>query len=129
MDTTRKQGLEGSGNLLLGCDFSIGGNYTWLPAARLESTRIIGGVDRKGNRLPYAHEHFLHANLRRAVGPMRDGQSASYQLTVKSRFYGTVKSLIDETYIAFRAPEGIPSRHRVHGTGGLAGGFLGPGFA
>jgi len=136
------EGLEVGGDIDLGGGFSIGGNYTWLPTARLESTRIIGGVDRKGNRLPYAPEHLLNASLRYAAGPVRvglsanyvseqfsdfentragsaDGKrgeieartvwdlSASYQLTAKTRLYGTVKNLTDKKYIASRAPEGI----------------------
>ena len=59
---TLNQGLE----LGIGQTFENGfyaeANYTWVPTAKLDSTRIINGVDRKGNRLPYAPKHL--ANLR-----------------------------------------------------------------
>jgi len=61
---TLNQGMEFSGDVAIGAGFSLAGNYTWLPTAKLDSTRFIGGIDRNGNRLTYAPKHL--ANLRLA---------------------------------------------------------------
>ncbi|KIM11637.1 MAG: hypothetical protein KU37_05455 [Sulfuricurvum sp. PC08-66] len=58
---TLNQGIELAFASNLPMDISVGANYTYLPVAKLTSTRIIGGIDRNGNRLTYAPEHL--ANL------------------------------------------------------------------
>lgn len=58
---TLNQGVEGALNFDLGNGWSISGNATYIPTAKYNSTKIVGGIDRKGNRLPYAPE--LTGNL------------------------------------------------------------------
>jgi Fe(3+) dicitrate transport protein len=60
---TLNQGIEMGGDVSLNYGFSLAANYTWLETAKLDSTRIIGGVDRKGNRLTYAPEHLANVRL------------------------------------------------------------------
>lgn len=57
---TLNQGVELSANGDLGLGFHIGGNYTYLETAKLNSKRILGGIDRNGNRLTYAPKHLLN---------------------------------------------------------------------
>lgn len=80
---TLNQGIELAGDVELGGGFSLGGNYTWLPTAKLASSRMIGGVDRNGNRLTYAPEHLVNASLNFRQGPMQIGLAANY---VSSQF-------------------------------------------
>lgn len=60
---TLNQGLEVSADWHFGNGFTLAGNYTWLETAKLNSTRIIEGSDRNGNRLTYAPEHLINAQL------------------------------------------------------------------
>lgn len=60
---TLNQGIELGGDWIIGGGFSLAGNYTFLDDAKLTSTRIIGGIDRNGNRLTYAPEHLLNLRL------------------------------------------------------------------
>jgi len=57
---TLNQGIELSGNVDLGGGFGLGGNYTYLHTAKLNNTRILDGIDRKGNRLSYAPKHLVN---------------------------------------------------------------------
>ncbi|WP_374343412.1 TonB-dependent receptor family protein [Azonexus sp.] len=58
---TMNRGLEGGLGYDFGSGWSVDANATYLPTAKYSSTKIVGGIDRKGNRLPYAPE--LVANL------------------------------------------------------------------
>lgn len=58
---TINRGLEGGLGYDFGSGWSVDANATYLPTAKYSSTKIVGGIDRKGNRLPYAPE--LVANL------------------------------------------------------------------
>lgn len=60
---TLNQGLELSADWHFDSGFIIAANYTWLETAKLDSTRIIGGVDRNGNRLTYAPEHLINTTF------------------------------------------------------------------
>lgn len=75
---TLNQGVELGGDLGLGGGFSVGGNYTWLPVAKLDSVRVIAGVDRNGNRLSYAPEHVLNASLNYRQGEVQLALAANY---------------------------------------------------
>jgi hypothetical protein len=92
---TLNEGVEVGDDIDLGGGFSVGGNYTWLPTARLQSTRIIGGADRRGNRLPYAPEHLLNTSLRYAAGPVHVGLSANYVSEQFSDFENTRAGSVD----------------------------------
>jgi Fe(3+) dicitrate transport protein len=58
---TLNQGLEGALGYEIRGGWSVDANATWVPTAKFNSTKIVGGIDRNGNRLPYAPE--LTANL------------------------------------------------------------------
>ncbi|QKT04078.1 TonB-dependent siderophore receptor [Ectothiorhodospiraceae bacterium 2226] len=75
---TLNQGIELSAGLPLFGGLAFDVNYTWVADAKLTSTRIIGGVDREGNRLPYAPEHLLNATLSYTQGPWSGAVQASY---------------------------------------------------
>lgn len=58
---TMNRGIEGGLGYDFGSGWSVDANATYLPTAKYSSAKIVGGIDRKGNRLPYAPE--LVANL------------------------------------------------------------------
>lgn len=58
---TLHQGLEGALGFDIGGGWSVAANATYIPTAKYNSTKIVGGIDRNGNRLPYAPK--LTANL------------------------------------------------------------------
>jgi Fe(3+) dicitrate transport protein len=60
---TLNQGVEFSADYSIGNGFALAGNYTWLETAKLNSTRVMSGIDRNGNRLTYAPEHLINAQL------------------------------------------------------------------
>ena len=60
---TLNQGFEVGIGADLGWGFGLDANWTHVATAKLDSTRIIGGIDRKGNRLPYAPENLVNATL------------------------------------------------------------------
>jgi Fe(3+) dicitrate transport protein len=51
---TLNRGIEGAVGYDLGAGWGVDANATWLPTARFNSTKIVAGIDRNGNRLPYA---------------------------------------------------------------------------
>lgn len=55
-------------------------NATYLPVAKFNSTRLIAGADRNGNRLPYAPEYLLNAAL--------GYRTASWFLSLQYSFVG-----------------------------------------
>lgn len=139
---TLNQGIEVSADWHFDSGFTVAGNYTWLKDAKLNSTRIVDGVDRNGNRLTYAPEHLINAqlgyeasrwnanvgysyvseqfaDLQNTVEGTANGKAgiipsygiwnvnARIKLTDNVDFFGSVRNLSDEKYIASRAPEGI----------------------
>jgi Fe(3+) dicitrate transport protein len=60
---TLNQGVELSADWRFDNGMTLAGNYTWLADAKLDSTRLIGGINRNGNRLTYAPEHLINAQL------------------------------------------------------------------
>jgi Fe(3+) dicitrate transport protein len=60
---TLNQGIEVSADWHLGNGFTLAGNYTWLETAKLNSIRLLGGIDRNGNRLTYAPEHLINTQF------------------------------------------------------------------
>jgi Fe(3+) dicitrate transport protein len=60
---TLNQGVELSADWHFDSGFTVAANYTWLETAKLNSTRIIGSIDRNGNRLTYAPEHLINAQV------------------------------------------------------------------
>ncbi|MBW8458846.1 MAG: hypothetical protein WA146_01835 [Thiobacillus sp.] len=40
-----------------------GARHPWVPTAKFNNTKIVGGIDRNGNRLPYAPELTSNAVL------------------------------------------------------------------
>ncbi|WP_305042143.1 TonB-dependent receptor family protein [Geoalkalibacter sp.] len=70
---TINQGFEVGIGADLGWGFGLDANWTHVPTAKLDSTRILGGIDRKGNRLPYAPENLVNATLSYRQGPWGTG--------------------------------------------------------
>lgn len=58
---TLNRGLEGAVGYDLGAGWGVDANATWVPTAKFNSTKIVAGIDRNGNRLPYAPK--LTSNL------------------------------------------------------------------
>jgi Fe(3+) dicitrate transport protein len=75
---TLHQGVELAAGVELGGGFSLDGNVTLVPTAKLNSTRIIDGIDRNGNRLPYAPEQLVNLGLNYKQGPWQSGVLARY---------------------------------------------------
>jgi Fe(3+) dicitrate transport protein len=67
---TLNQGFEVGIGVDLFWGFGIDANWTHVATAKLDSTRIIGGVDHKGNRLPYAPKNLANASLTYRQGPL-----------------------------------------------------------
>lgn len=57
------QGAEASAEVRLKGSVYLGTSWTYVPVAKLNGTRIIGGQDRNGNRLPYAPENIGNLSL------------------------------------------------------------------
>lgn len=60
---TMHQGFETSYRLLMLNPVFLDLSWTYVPVAKLNSTRIIDGQDRNGNRLTYAPEHVASFSL------------------------------------------------------------------
>ncbi|MBQ1784350.1 MAG: TonB-dependent siderophore receptor [Gammaproteobacteria bacterium] len=60
---TLHQGVEAAFQLPFADHFQLDANWTWVPTAKLDSTRIIADVDRNGNRLPYAPKQLANLGL------------------------------------------------------------------
>ncbi len=80
---TLHQGLEGALDYALGGGWSVGANATWVLTAKYNSTKIVGGIDRNGNRLPYAPELTANLSLNYKVGGFKTSLSAYH---VSSQF-------------------------------------------
>ena len=68
---TLNQGLEGALGYEIGGGWSVDGNATWVPTAKFNSTKFVGGIDRNGNRLPYAPELTANLAVSHAIGGLR----------------------------------------------------------
>jgi Fe(3+) dicitrate transport protein len=75
---TLNQGFEVGVGLDLLWGFGLDANWTHVATAKLESTRIIGGIDRNGNRLPYAPKNLANTALTYRQGPLRAALQYSY---------------------------------------------------
>jgi len=73
---TLNQGLEGAFGYEIGGGWSVDGNATWVPTAKYNSTKIVGGIDRNGNRLPYAPELTANLAVSYATGGLRTSLGA-----------------------------------------------------
>ncbi len=80
---TLHQGLEGAVEYALGGGWSVGANATWVPTAKYNSTKIVGGIDRNGNRLPYAPELTANLSLNYKLGGLKTSLGAYH---VSSQF-------------------------------------------
>jgi Fe(3+) dicitrate transport protein len=80
---TLNQGLEGALGYEIGGGWSVDGNATWVPTAKFNSTKIVGGIDRNGNRLPYAPELTANLAVSYATGGLRTSLGAYH---VSSQF-------------------------------------------
>lgn len=73
---TLNQGLEGALGYDLGGGWRMDTNATWVPTAKYNSTKIVGGIDRNGNRLPYAPELIANFSVSYRVGGLKTSLSA-----------------------------------------------------
>jgi Fe(3+) dicitrate transport protein len=80
---TLNQGLEGALGYEIGGGWSVDGNATWVPTAKFNSTKIVDGIDRNGNRLPYAPELTANLAVSYATGGLRTSLGAYH---VSSQF-------------------------------------------
>ena len=91
---TLHQGLEAALGYEIGRGWRVDANATWVPTAKYNSTKIVGGIDRDGNRLPYAPE--LTANL--AVGYTTGGLRTSLgAYHVSSQFVDPENTVLQST--------------------------------
>lgn len=80
---TLNRGLEGALGFDMGAGWSVSANATYLPTAKFNSTKIVGGIDRNGNRLPYAPELTSNVVLSYTSGGLKTSLSAYH---VSSQF-------------------------------------------
>ncbi len=88
---TLNQGFEVGVGVDLLWGFGLDANWTHVATARLDSTRIIGGIDRRGNRLPYAPKNVANAALTYRQGPVRAAVHYQYVDEQFSDFANTVE--------------------------------------
>lgn len=91
---TLHQGLEGAVDYELGGGWSMGANATWVPTAKYNSTKIVGGIDRNGNRLPYAPELTANLSLNYKAGGLKTSLSAYH---VSSQFVDAENTRTEST--------------------------------
>src|SRR5690606_13088515 len=75
---TLHRGLEGGLGFDLGSGWSIATNATWVPTAKYNSTKIVAGADRNGNRLPYAPKLTTNVALNYKMGGLKTSLSAHH---------------------------------------------------
>lgn len=80
---TLNQGLEGALGFDMGAGWGVSANATYIPIAKFNNTKIVGGIDRNGNRLPYAPELTSNVVLSYATGGLKTSLSAYH---VSSQF-------------------------------------------
>lgn len=86
---TLNEGVELGVDFKLPWGFGLDVNWTHVATARLDSTRILGGIDRKGNRLPYAPRNLLNTTLNYRQGPFRAALQYSHVGAQYSDFENT----------------------------------------
>ena len=91
---TLNQGLEGALGYKIGGGWSVDGNATWVPTAKFNSTKIVGGIDRNGNRLPYAPELTANLAVSYATGGLRTSLGAYH---VSSQFVDPENTVAQST--------------------------------
>ena len=91
---TLNQGLEGALGYEIGGGWSVDGNATWVPTAKFNSTKIVGGIDRNGNRLPYAPELTANLAVSYAAGGLRTSLGAYH---VSSQFVDPENTVAQST--------------------------------
>ena len=91
---TLNQGLEGALGYKIGGGWSVDGNATWVPTAKFNSTKIVGGIDRNGNRLPYAPELTANLAVSYAAGGLRTSLGAYH---VSSQFVDPENTVAQST--------------------------------
>lgn len=97
---TLHQGLEGALGMEIGAGWRIDANATWVPTAKYASTKIVGGIDRNGNRLPYAPALTGNLTLAYQAGGLKTALSAHH---VSSQF-------VDAENTAAESPDGRRGR-------------------
>jgi Fe(3+) dicitrate transport protein len=75
---TLNEGIEIAGSWIPNQHWKLSGAYTWLPVAKLDSTRMIAGKNRDGNRLTYAPKHSMNANIDYATHRWSSGIGMAY---------------------------------------------------
>lgn len=75
---TMNRGLEAGLGWEIGSGWSLAANTTYLPTARYNSTKIVSGIDRNGNRLPYAPKLTSNLALNYKTGGLMAGLSANH---------------------------------------------------
>lgn len=75
---TLHRGLEGALGFDFGAGWSIGANATYIPTAKYNSTKIIAGADRNGNRLPYAPKLTTNLSLNYQTGGLKTSLIANH---------------------------------------------------
>ena len=73
---TLNQGLEAALGVEIGRGWRFDTNATWVPTAKYNSTKIVGGIDREGNRLPYAPELTANMSIGYTAGGLKTSLSA-----------------------------------------------------
>ncbi|MBI1891442.1 MAG: TonB-dependent siderophore receptor [Burkholderiales bacterium] len=91
---TLNRGLEGALGFDVGAGWSLGVNATYIPTARYNSTKIVGGIDRNGNRLPYAPELTANLALNYKTGGLKASLSANH---VSSQFVDAENTQAEST--------------------------------
>lgn len=110
---TLNEGFEVGVDFELPWGFGLDVNWTHVATARLDSTRILGGIDRKGNRLPYAPRNLLNTALTYRQGPLRTALQYSYVGEQFSDFENTVEG----------SPNGRTGRISSFGVWNLSGDY------
>ncbi|MDP3439375.1 MAG: TonB-dependent receptor, partial [Azonexus sp.] len=75
---TINRGIEGALGFDIGAGWSVATNATYMPTAKYNNTKIVGGIDRNGNRLPYAPELTANMAVNYKTGGLMTGLSASH---------------------------------------------------
>lgn len=75
---TLNLGLEGAIGYDLGAGWGVDANATWVPTAKFNSTKIVAGIDRNGNRLPYAPKLTANLALSYKTGGLKASLGANY---------------------------------------------------
>ncbi|GAB3546317.1 TonB-dependent receptor family protein [Noviherbaspirillum agri] len=75
---TLNRGLEAALGVEIGAGWSLGANATYIPTARYNSTKIVGSIDRNGNRLPYAPKLTTNLAVNYKAGDLNTGLSANH---------------------------------------------------